>query len=269
MSAEPVFDYAAHVARFSQASHHATNEGYIVWRRGSGDNVELLHIRAYRKQQGVGKRLLLHMVKELQNDPPYKTVFGFTRISNDAARAFYLSLGFTLTEVDGVYADGRAVLFSQSYESLVTRLSKADERYYSEAGKFLAVVARSNPSHLGIKFYTDPDSILQVGKVTYPINGRVIRHVHNPVTRNIDGTSEVLYVLKGKVLVTIGGEENWQLYHLTLEAGDLIIFDPRCVHGIEIPEETTLLECKNGPYMGRDIDKTFLEDPPSGSVPTA
>jgi ribosomal protein S18 acetylase RimI-like enzyme len=89
--------------------------GYVVWRRGTGGNVELLHLRA---AQGHGRRLLRRMLDGLASDPPYCTVFGFTRVGNVTAQGFYKAMGFTLTQVAGVYADGSAVVFSQTFEKL-------------------------------------------------------------------------------------------------------------------------------------------------------
>lgn len=93
-------------------------QGYIVWRRGTGDNTELLHIRTFRKGQGFGRKLVYAMLDQLRGDPPYHSVYGFTRVSNADAQNFYGALGFERQEVKGIYADGRAVLFWQSYERL-------------------------------------------------------------------------------------------------------------------------------------------------------
>lgn len=91
--------------------------GYIIWRRGTGDNVELLHLRTYEKGKGTGKELLKDMLLSLKARPPYCTVFGFTRVSNEA-RGWYEAMGFELSVVKGVYADGEAIVFSQTYEKL-------------------------------------------------------------------------------------------------------------------------------------------------------
>lgn len=94
--------------------------GYIVWRRGTGDNVELLYIKGTEK--GEGYRLFLSMLHALKRDPPYEgkgTVFGFTRESNLNAMAFYDRQGFSLSRVRGVYAEGTAVCFSARWVDLL------------------------------------------------------------------------------------------------------------------------------------------------------
>jgi ribosomal protein S18 acetylase RimI-like enzyme len=100
--------------------------GYIAWRRGTGDNIELLHIRSFQPGKGYGRFLFYTMLRRLKADPPYHSVFGFTRVGNAEARAFYGALGFNLSVVDGLYAEGQAVLFWQQY----TKLTELFDAYY-------------------------------------------------------------------------------------------------------------------------------------------
>lgn len=95
------------------------DNGYIVWRLGTGENAELLHLRTYAPGKGTGRKLVKAMLSRLVLTPPYATVFGFTRTMNDASQAFYKALGFDLSEVKGVYADGTAVVFSQQFKTLL------------------------------------------------------------------------------------------------------------------------------------------------------
>lgn len=105
---------------FKNVYHIHDDRGYIVWRVGTGLNVELLHIKATYK--GAGRELLRAMLKALQSNPPYHTVFGFTRWGNEEAARFYPSCGFDCTVVSGVYRDGAAVVFSAPYEQLCKTL---------------------------------------------------------------------------------------------------------------------------------------------------
>lgn len=99
----------------------ANEHGTIHWRAGSGGNVELLYLRIRDncQRQGHGTELLRTLVRSVN---PYATVYGFTRVSNTAAQAFYRKHGFSLTVVDGVYDDGHAVLFSARHSDLAKRL---------------------------------------------------------------------------------------------------------------------------------------------------
>ena len=69
------------------------DEGYIVWRTGTGENVEMLHLRTFIKKRGFGKKLVLSMVDKLKDKKPYHSIYGFTRVDNTEAQLFYDALG--------------------------------------------------------------------------------------------------------------------------------------------------------------------------------
>jgi ribosomal protein S18 acetylase RimI-like enzyme len=112
------FSLGEHVTTYSRTGYHADETGYIVWRVGTGRNVELLHLRAYTPRRGHGTQLLKRMLHSLTMDPPYSSVFGFCLGSNLPAWEFYRKMGFILTRVAGVYAEGSAYVFSQRYDIL-------------------------------------------------------------------------------------------------------------------------------------------------------
>ena len=99
-----------------------TEDGFIGWRWGTGDNVELVDLQVNgAPRTGGGRRLLTEMLRALKASPPYATVFGFTRSPNLDAQRFYAAMGFALSTVVGVYADGSAVVFSARYSDLCAR----------------------------------------------------------------------------------------------------------------------------------------------------
>ena len=109
---------------FRRIEYVRDDRGHIVWRVGTGGNVELLHIRTHVKRQGHGRQLFYAMLDRLQSDPPYHSVFGFTRSADDEAALFYGALGFNLRRLDGgpfgcgIYRDGLTTVFWQSYDAL-------------------------------------------------------------------------------------------------------------------------------------------------------
>jgi GNAT superfamily N-acetyltransferase len=111
-------DVDALIAPFAKVVKHQRDEGYIAWRLGSGNNAELLFIHAYDRRKGVGRSLLITMLNCLCPCVSDTVVYGFVRAENEDAIAFYRAMGFELTEVKGVYGDGTAVVFSQSFEVL-------------------------------------------------------------------------------------------------------------------------------------------------------
>lgn len=119
-------DEVKYVDPFKEVYTVNNTDGYIVWRIGTGWNIELLHLRAYQPGNGAGTRLFREMLSRIEQSGqrPYATVYGFTRTTNYPAKKFYQSLGFSLSYVSGVYADGDAVVFSQSYERLIATYLK-------------------------------------------------------------------------------------------------------------------------------------------------
>ncbi len=120
-------DHRQHIEPYQRLGYVHSEDGYIVWRTGTGGNAELLHLRSQRP--GGGQRLLVRMLEALTADPPYATVFGFTRAGNTEAQEFYRKAGFTLTRVTGVYADGEAIVFSRPYAELLAlhRVEEEDD----------------------------------------------------------------------------------------------------------------------------------------------
>lgn len=94
-------------------------DGIIAWRRGTGGNVELTYILTKAKRDGAGTKLFQRMLDALRADPPFHTIYGFTRVSNEAAIEFYRSVGFGVNRVAGVYKDGEAMVFSRPYMDLL------------------------------------------------------------------------------------------------------------------------------------------------------
>lgn len=101
--------------------------GYIVWRFGTGENVELLHVRSFASGQGIGTRLVKAMLRELQKNKPYYSVFGFTLASNAKARRWYHGMGFNTQECGGPYKGDPSVMFSQSFDVLCVKLLTGDD----------------------------------------------------------------------------------------------------------------------------------------------
>lgn len=115
------FSFYDHVWAYQRCDSLSHSAGYIVWRLGTGGNAEVLHLKVYSeyRRQGHGRQLLRAMLAKLKEDPPYRTVYGFCLPDNEDAAAFYRKMGFTVSEVEGVYAVGRAAVFSATYDDLI------------------------------------------------------------------------------------------------------------------------------------------------------
>jgi ribosomal protein S18 acetylase RimI-like enzyme len=96
-------------------------EGYIVWRVGTGENIEMLHLRTFYKKRGFGKKLVLSMLDKLKYKKPYHSIYAFTRTCNIESQKFFDALGFNIQHVNGIYKDGQCVLFWASYDELYNK----------------------------------------------------------------------------------------------------------------------------------------------------
>lgn len=121
----------------------------------------------------------------------------------------------------------------------------------------LALIIRRSFKRDGIEFFTPGAYSQQLGYMNRPSGYVIAPHVHNPVTREIEYTNEVLFIRSGRVRVDFYSEDQNYLQSTILEAGDVILLT-RGGHGFEMLEQTEIVEVKQGPYAG-DADKTRFE----------
>ena len=121
-------------------------------------------------------------------------------------------------------------------------------------GKLLAIIIPADYKAEGIKFFT-PDEFSQQLAYMHHSQGHIIDpHVHNPVSREVQYTQEVLIIRKGKLKVDFYDDEQNYLESQILNTGDVILLAAGG-HGFEALEELEMIEVKQGPYAG-DKDKT-------------
>ncbi len=106
------------------------------------------------------------------------------------------------------------------------------------------------------EFITTPEICQQVGFVVYPAGGEVRRHLHRSVERHLEGTSEVLFVRRGRCEIDIFSPEKQLVATRQLQAGDLVVLIGGG-HGLRMLEDTILLEIKPGPYLGAEEKELF------------
>lgn len=120
------------------------------------------------------------------------------------------------------------------------------------------VLARHIPSEVwadGLGFYSKDDEFVQVGTWQYNEGKELLNHIHNPVERTIIRTQEVLYIRKGSILAKIYTLDEVYVDEIVVKEGDTLIL-LNSGHGYKILEDNTqVIEIKNGPYMGADIDR--------------
>jgi hypothetical protein len=121
------------------------------------------------------------------------------------------------------------------------------------------VLARHIPASAawneGLQFFSNDDEYIQVGAWGYSKGKELKAHIHNEVTREVLWTQEVIFVRRGKLLARIYDTQENKVADVEVGAGDVIIL-LRGGHGYDILEEgTQVLEVKNGPYVGPDLDR--------------
>ncbi len=120
--------------------------------------------------------------------------------------------------------------------------------------KELALIIRHTFHKQGIEFFTPSTYSQQIGYMNRPTGYVIAPHVHNPVTREVQFTKEVLFIKSGKLRVDFYDEDQIYLESTVLNAGDVILL-AFGGHGFEMLEPTEIIEVKQGPYAG-DADKT-------------
>lgn len=120
----------------------------------------------------------------------------------------------------------------------------------------LAIVVYDKFDSDGINFFTPDDFPQQLACSSYKAGSVVRAHVHNEVERKIVLTQEILLVKKGKLRVNLYDGNNNFFDSRTLEAGDVILF-ANGGHGIEMLEDSRIIEIKQGPYLGEKDKMRF------------
>jgi hypothetical protein len=136
--------------------------------------------------------------------------------------------------------------------------SWSDEMSIKEVIKDGLILARHIPTgdwKEGLNFFSkDPESI-QAGAWWYDSGKELAKHIHNEVARTVERTQEVLYIRKGKIKAQIFDLQENLVDEIIVSEGDTLIL-LEGGHGYTILEDgTQVLEVKNGPYLGAEIDR--------------
>jgi len=123
-------------------------------------------------------------------------------------------------------------------------------------GTPLAYIVHAEIDPLETTFVTPGDFKQQVGFIVYAAGSEIPRHVHRPVQRRLNETSEVLIVRRGCCEVDIYNNDRELIAVRKLRAGDILILVAGG-HGFRVLEDTVLLEVKQGPYTGLEERERF------------
>ena len=107
---------------------------------------------------------------------------------------------------------------------------------------------------------TSIEEILQASILSLPKNNPVQPHKHNFVRRETFGTQEIWIVKKGRGVASFYDLNDDFLCSRKIIKGDMIL-NFRGGHGLKsLSRKMILIEIKNGPYMGPEIDKISINN---------
>lgn len=138
------------------------------------------------------------------------------------------------------------------------------ESIHDRGGKTLALIVRGDFAAHGVKFFTPHDYSQQLAYMHHPAGKSIDPHVHNPVSRTVTLTQEVLIIRRGRLRVDFYNDAREYLESRVLCAGDVILLAAGG-HGFEVLDELEMIEVKQGPYSG-DLDKTRFDAAPEESL---
>ena len=142
----------------------------------------------------------------------------------------------------------------------MTQLSEHVLWIYDSAGNQLALVVKSLFSPNRIDFLTPDTFGQQVAYMNRPKGEIIQAHIHEPISRTLIGTQEVLYIRKGRIRVDFYESDRSYVSSTILEAGDLMLLNTGG-HGFEVLEDIDMIEIKQGPFAeGRDKTR-FVPEP--------
>lgn len=135
-----------------------------------------------------------------------------------------------------------------------------DTKTVSSDNQVIAHVFYHNIRAEGVKFLTPDTYTLQLGLIEHKA-GKIIRdHIHRQdIKYKVDTTQEFLYIESGKVLIKLFNLKWEEIEQLVLTKGDFILFVGGG-HGLEIIDNSRIIEIKQGPYPGDINAKTYKED---------
>ena len=123
-------------------------------------------------------------------------------------------------------------------------------------GATLCIMICAKPLPKATTFYTPNEFNLQVGKVVYGAGKEIPRHTHRPVSRNVMGTSEVILVQKGSLILDVYDDGHNLIASRPMEQGDAVALVSGG-HGFRLLADTVLIEVKQGPYSGAQEKDRF------------
>lgn len=122
--------------------------------------------------------------------------------------------------------------------------------------QLLALIIYDNFKEPGVHFLTTDGVYQQLAYMNHPQGKLIEPHIHNPVSREVLLTQEVLFIKSGKLRVDFYSNTQVYIESRVLNKGDVILLISGG-HGFEVIEEIEMIEVKQGPYLGENEKTRF------------
>jgi hypothetical protein len=124
--------------------------------------------------------------------------------------------------------------------------------------KVLGHLISINTKNSGLKFYTPPSLAHQVAFMKYNKNHYIKPHTHfKRIRKNINITSEVLLITKGKLRVDFYLSNKKYIFSKIISKNQILILLDQG-HGFKVLSPLEMIELKQGPYSKKIDKKLFL-----------
>lgn len=107
-------------------------------------------------------------------------------------------------------------------------------------------------------FFSPAESSFQFGLLAHSAGFVEPPHYHKPSARNINDLQQMFVVQRGVVVVELYTDDGKPLREIEMHAGDAIVLI-HGVHAIRVLEDMQCISVKQGPYLGEEQDKIFVD----------
>ncbi len=110
-------------------------------------------------------------------------------------------------------------------------------------------------------FFSPPESSFQFGLLAHKAGFVEPPHYHKPITRTINDLQQMFVVQRGVVAIELYSDSGELVREIVMHPGDAIALI-HGVHAIRVIEDMQCISVKQGPFLGTEQDKVFLEVKP-------
>ncbi len=122
---------------------------------------------------------------------------------------------------------------------------------------FAMIITPSSFKKKGISFFTKNSFNQQVGFMKHHKDKKILPHVHNKVIRKLSATTEVIYIIKGKLRVDFYTKYKKYLFSKVIKNKSILILIDGA-HGFKVLEKIEMIEIKQGPYIEKKDKEKFI-----------